>query len=210
MRVACSFAIAVYASALSVGCAHGSEYADLAVSVAEAERVDAAQQEEVRALRAKVEALVCMYEGAAADFARAAETYERATLMNKQASADFQEAKQKYAEAEQRYRWMGYAIMLASTLDVSSALCASAQSTRSFRKVAGCGPNEHADHVLAHARGGANHPWNYVCLDASLNTSWRDGLWVKVQHMPLQLLRGAIISGLMKLRCGDSAVAFGR
>jgi hypothetical protein len=46
------------------------------------------------------------------------------------------------------------------------------------------------DHVIAHARGGPDQPWNYNPLPSSINRSLQeDGLFWKLQNYPLPTIR---------------------
>jgi hypothetical protein len=54
---------------------------------------------------------------------------------------------------------------------------------------------------LPKSRGGADHPLNYRMIDSSLNRSLGNDVMAKLMVHPLHVLKGALASAFMRLRC---------
>jgi hypothetical protein len=66
------------------------------------------------------------------------------------------------------------------------------------------------DHLWPHARQGANHPWNYNPLPSAINRSMGAGVAEMFEAMPLLMIRGRVVSALMRMQYANDLRAFGR
>lgn len=130
------------------------------------------------------------------------------------ASAQYATAAKAYVDAEHEYREVAYALIAAAASDVfigsgvsgGTSVCGPRVSTAQYRrqlKAQGVDlEGIDIDHVVAHAAGGPDRPWNYNPLPASINRSLQDGglLW-KLQNYPLVTLRALASFALYTVAC---------
>lgn len=158
-------------------------------------------------LQSEVRAATQILLRAQEDYLAAETKYQHAIRVGSAAESDYRAAIDNWQRAQQYYRAAAYVILVAGATDlVGKALCGSTMSTQQFRrKLALDGrpvqPNQDIDHIWPHARGGADHPWNYQVLPQSVNRSLGAGIWRKIETMPIATLRGLVVSALVHLGC---------
>jgi hypothetical protein len=167
-------------------------------------------------LAVEVSALLRDFDSTARAFEVASEAYDRARRSAGTASEGFAQAEEDYRVAERDYRWMAYVLIISAAIEAGDALCASAQSTTSYRAEL-CQvqriclpPDQHIDHAFPHALGGANVPDNYQVMAAAENEALGASFWEKFATTPIPVLKGMIASALMRLRCPNGAAAWSR
>jgi hypothetical protein len=69
------------------------------------------------------------------------------------------------------------------------------------RTVSSTFPQLPLQYGLPKSRGGADHPLNYRMIDSSLNRSLGNDVMAKLMVHPLHVLKGALASAFMRLRC---------
>ena len=131
--------------------------------------------------------------------------YERASAHAKTANEANLAAAKAYEAAARNWKLITIAILAAASYDLAGHLCATRMSTSAFRRelreqgidLTGLD----VDHGLPYSRGGADHPLNFRMIESGLNRSLGNDVLRKLLAHPTHLLQGALISGLMRLKC---------
>jgi hypothetical protein len=159
----------------------------------------------VTAFERDVDAVLELYGRANTELELATERYRTAQTLGGTAARAYEDAAREYELAASRWRLVTIAILAAATWDYAGHLCGTrmttAQYRRSLRKQGVDLSGRDADHGLPRSRGGADHPLNFEMIDSGLNRSLGNRVLQKLMTHPIHLLRGAAVSGLMRLRC---------
>lgn len=157
-------------------------------------------------LRLQVTELEQQYRRVNSDYDRAARALHAAAENFGQASQEYARARDAYHQAARTWRLVSVTLMVAAASDSLGALCEGQRSTAAMRrewKQQGIDlDGVDVDHIWPKSRGGADHPWNYQAMESRLNRSLGNDLWWKLQHQPIAMLRGAVVSAVVMLRCG--------
>lgn len=190
----------------------GGSNADLRAQVEAADKAETSQKVQTQRLEIDAAQLVEEYDAAARAFEDASSKFSLATQRASNAAEDNASAERSYAEAERYWRWMAYVVLAAAAWDMAGEICAGVETTQQYRRRVGLVGNGRVcvDHSFAHALGGINHPWNYMPLDCSLNSSYGASFWGKFVDMPIPVLQGLLVSALGRIRCGSMAKAWSR
>jgi hypothetical protein len=154
----------------------------------------------VRRLVAELELRASGFEAAQAAWEAAAESVQAS-------SESLDKASEAYRLAARNYRIASYIVVGAAAMDsVGLSQCDNTVSTAAYRRALRAeGLNidgKDIDHLWPRSLGGADHPWNYQVLDASLNRSLGNNVWRKFVAQPLGVIQGAVVSALAALGCG--------
>lgn len=208
MRRGVSVVVVAVLAANMVGCASSSAQVRLQRLEHRADADDAAIEdlsERVAAFEASVDELVGLYGAVSSELMAAEERLQRATALAEESAQAFGQAAAAYEAAEKRWRLVTISLLAAATWDYAGHLCSTRMTTAAYReqlKKKGINLDGlDADHGLPKSRGGADHPLNYRMIDSSLNRSLGNDVMRKLMAHPLHLLRGAVASALIRLRC---------
>jgi len=198
-------------SALGVvlaGCTSASVQARLTHLETQAQADDeviADLSERVAAFERTVDELVDLYQQASDALVIAEQKLELARRSGDASSRAFQQATSEYEAATRNWRLVTISLLTAASWDYAGHLCDTRMTTAAYRKALRKEGVDldglDADHGLPKSRGGADHPLNYRMIDSSLNRSLGNDVMRKLMAHPLHVLRGALVSALMRLRC---------
>lgn len=168
-------------------------------------RLSSAEQD-VIVLRQQADELEAKYTRVNQDYARATRILNQAAVNYGEASQQYARARDQYQQAARNWRIVTVTLMVAATSDALNGLCEGQRSTaemrREWKKQGYDLEGRDVDHIWPKSRGGANHPWNYQSMESRLNRSLGNDIWWKLQHQPISMLKGAVVSALVALRCG--------
>jgi uncharacterized coiled-coil protein SlyX len=198
---------AVLAVALA-GCSSASTQARLGQLETQAQADDeviAGLSERVAAFERTVDELVDLYQQAATTLASAERKFELAQRSGDESTRAFQQAASDYEAASRSWRLVTISLLVAANWDYAGHLCDTRMTTAAYRKMLRKDGIDieglDADHGLPKSLGGADHPLNYRMIDSSLNRSLGNDVMRKLMVHPMHVLRGALVSALMRLRC---------
>ncbi|PRP92600.1 hypothetical protein ENSA5_47810 [Enhygromyxa salina] len=150
--------------------------------------------------------LLQVWDQVEADMGEAARHLEAAARRQGEATEAYRQAQRDYEQAARNWKIVAVSLMVASlSSSGSSSLCGGQMNTakvrRVWRKKGYDLDGIDADHIWPKSLGGANHPWNYQRMAASLNRSLGNKLGWKLLNEPVALLRGGAVSAAIALAC---------
>lgn len=193
---------------LLAGCTSVSSQARLTQLETQADADDeviADLSERVAAFERTVDDLVALYDRASDALMATERKFGLAQQSGDASSRHFQQAASEYEAAAKNWRLVTISLLLAANWDYAGHLCDTRMTTASYRKMLRNQGIEleglDADHGLPKSLGGADHSLNYQMIDSSLNRSLGNDVMRKLMVHPLHVLRGGLVSALMRLRC---------
>ncbi len=140
------------------------------------------------------------------EFHNATRAFESAVQQGEGSAAGLVQATRDLETARTRYREVATVlIVMAASGDAGNALRGGQRTTAAFRWELRAKGVElqglDVDHIWPHAMGGADHPWNYQLLEASVNRSLGASLGEKFARWPLATLQGMVVSAVATLAC---------
>lgn len=164
-------------------------------------------EEDVAAMRALADEMDARVSSARSDWLSAERALGRAATEYGAASREYALAAQDYKAAATRFRTVTAIIIAAAAWDeFVRGVCGPSVSTAQYRRELSARgvdlTGKDMDHIIAHARGGPDRPWNYNPLEASVNRSLQDGgLGWKFANFPLATLDAMAKFASSRLLC---------